>query len=120
MKRKPIRQGDVILVPCEKVTHGELLAEPVLAYGEVTGHMHKITEGEVRVSKSTGDELLLEVLGKKALLQHGTPDQMRRQKMEEAFDYIKEDCHEPQVLEGFYKILIQKSYEPRGWMPVSD
>lgn len=49
MKNKPLRQGDVILVPGAVVPEGAKPVERdagrvVLAYGEVTGHAHAVLD----------------------------------------------------------------------------
>lgn len=41
---KPIRQGDVILLPVQQI-EGQKIPHLTLAKGEVTGHKHRITEG---------------------------------------------------------------------------
>ena len=44
---KPISQGDVILIPDQQV-EGEKLSHLTLAEGEVTGHKHRISQGEAQ------------------------------------------------------------------------
>ena len=47
---KIIRQGDVLLVQVDKIPNGavefKVKGDVVLAYGEVTGHAHRIKQGE--------------------------------------------------------------------------
>lgn len=46
--RKPIRQGDILLFPVESLPKdAKRKKSGVVAYGEVTGHSHKIVGGEV-------------------------------------------------------------------------
>lgn len=56
---QPIRQGDVILLPVPQV-EGQSIPHLTLAEGEVTGHKHRITEGEVELSHKD-DTLYLRV-----------------------------------------------------------
>ena len=49
-KRLPVRQGDVLLVPVNKLPAGaQLVAKGrvVVEYGEATGHHHAVLEGEL-------------------------------------------------------------------------
>ena len=48
MKRLAIQQGDVRLVPCS-APKGErkLIEHGIVAYGEGTGHKHRVTKGKV-------------------------------------------------------------------------
>jgi hypothetical protein len=50
---QPIRQGDVILLPVQQAVSaaaqeelGQKLPHLILAEGEVTGHKHRVSEGE--------------------------------------------------------------------------
>ena len=46
MKREIVRQGDVLLIPVETLPKGAvenaIKGDVILAYGEVTGHAHRI------------------------------------------------------------------------------
>lgn len=58
MKRTPIRQGDVLLVPVDSIPEGAKVkprdkGRVVIAYGEVTGHLHQIADPD-----SVGAEIL--------------------------------------------------------------
>ena len=48
--RQVIRQGDVLLYPVAKLPRGakqvEIKGDVILAYGEVTGHAHRIKQDE--------------------------------------------------------------------------
>ena len=50
MKKQAIRQGDVLLFPVAKLPAGakevEVKGDVILAYGEVTGHAHRIKQTE--------------------------------------------------------------------------
>jgi len=41
------RQGDVVLIPVKQLPKGLTKKDNVLAYGEVTGHKHLMTKGDV-------------------------------------------------------------------------
>ncbi len=70
---KLYRQGDVLIRPLTKEIDVELKAKPdlVLAEGEVTGHAHRITKGEVSLQVNAMIGLMiLKVLSKNAVLSH--------------------------------------------------
>ncbi len=45
---KPIRQGDVLLIPAQPI-QGKSLNHLTLALGEVTGHSHRISDGNAEL-----------------------------------------------------------------------
>ncbi|AFY59181.1 hypothetical protein Riv7116_6867 [Rivularia sp. PCC 7116] len=103
---KPIRQGDVILLPVKPTEGNKLdglredLDNFVLAEGEVTGHKHRISEGQARLYTENSD-LYLRVFSGNALLfheEHGSID----------------------VPQGGWLVRIQREYEPEGWRYVTD
>lgn len=96
---QPIRQGDVILLPIQKVT-GEMIPHLTLAKGEVTGHQHRITEGEAELFNQYGT-LYLRVISETALLSH-------------------EEHHAIKIPQGHWMVKIQREYEPAGWRYVAD
>jgi hypothetical protein len=98
-KMKPIRQGDVILIPTEQ-TQGKLLTHLTLAEGEVTGHKHRISEGQAELYQ-TNDTLYLKILSKTATLSH-------------------EEHQTIFIPGGNWMVRIQREYEPRGWRYVAD
>ncbi|MCC5638959.1 hypothetical protein LC593_24635 [Nostoc sp. CHAB 5844] len=65
---RAIRQGDVILLPVQQVD-GQKLPHLTLAEGEVTGHKHRISQGQAELLKKDGI-LYLRVLSETALLTH--------------------------------------------------
>lgn len=74
-----VRQGDVLLVPVRKLPPGltrapETTGKVVLAYGEVTGHHHRIETPEKAVLWDAGAERYLHVLERCDLLheEHNT------------------------------------------------
>ncbi len=59
---KPIiRQGDVLIIPCDSSFVGCKLDRLTLAEGEVTGHSHRISNGEAELFERDG-VLYLKVL----------------------------------------------------------
>lgn len=96
---QPIRQGDVILQPT-KGFKGEKLPHLTLAEGEVTGHSHRITEGEAQLYEKEGI-LYLRVLSPKAVLTH-------------------EEHKAVEIPQGNWMVRIQREYEPQGWRYVAD
>jgi hypothetical protein len=96
---QPIRQGDVILLPVEQV-EGKNLSHLTLAEGEVTGHRHRISQGQAQLYENEGI-LYLRVLSDMATLTH-------------------EEHHALQIPQGNWMIRIQREYEPQGWRYVAD
>jgi hypothetical protein len=96
---KPIRQGDVLLSP-DSAPLDELdlrkLDHCTLAEGEVTGHSHRITQGEAELYQNN-EVLYLKVLSKTALLTH--------------------EEHAPvSIPHGTWMVRIQREYQPEGLM----
>lgn len=89
---KPIRQGDVLLIPVKRST-GEKLPHLTLAEGEVTGHSHRIDRGQAELYES-GGVLYLSVLSHTAHLTH-------------------EEHHPLDIPQGQWMIRIQREYEPQ-------
>lgn len=115
------RQGDVGVT---QINAGNLPAgliqrkENALAYGEVTGHAHRIfaaspDEEVLLLEDSTGD-LYVNVKGESgAYLYHGNDEQIARQRNGETMDYSIEDVHAHQFLpKGVYRVNQQKEYDP--------
>ncbi len=96
---QPIRQGDVILLPTQQV-EGEKLTHLTLAEGEVTGHRHRISEGQAELFEKDGT-LYLRVLSETALLTH-------------------EEHKAISIPQGNWLIRIQREYSPEGWKYVVD
>lgn len=96
---KPIRQGDVILIPVEQA-EGEKLNHLTLAEGEVTGHKHRISEGDAQLY-TDDSQLYLSVFSDKVVLSHEEHDSV----------YISQ---------GNWIVKIQREYEPEGWRYVAD
>lgn len=107
---RPMRQGDVILIPVDpeemNVNLGEKLPHLILAEGEVTGHRHQISQGQAVLYQRNGT-LYLKVLSKQATLTH--------------------EEHKPiQIPQGMWMVKIQREYDPQerafaqGWRSVAD
>ncbi len=96
---QPIRQGDVLLLPVEQ-TQGQTLSHLTLADGEVTGHQHRISEGEAKLYDHNGI-LYLRVFSETALLTH-------------------EEHNAIAISQGNWMVRIQREYEPEGWRYVTD
>lgn len=104
---QPIRQGDVILLSLKQTDStadpenvGKRLPHLTLAEGEVTGHSHRISEGQAELYEKDGT-LYLRVLSETATLTH-------------------EEHKAIQIPQGSWIVRIQREYEPEGWRYVAD
>ena len=101
--KKIYRQGDVLIrrideLPAQKLTKRE---SGILAYGEVTGHCHKVETAEAAEVLEVGNDLFLRVGPKGVRIVH--------------------DEHNPISLEpGNYSIEIQREYAPEEIRNVAD
>lgn len=93
------RQGDVIIKKVDGIK-GKMLKHLTLAEGEMTGHAHRITEGEAELYEHEGT-LFLKVKSDKATLTH-------------------EEHSRIELPKGDFQISIQREYSPDGWRNVSD
>lgn len=100
---KHVRQGDVLLVKVGKVpAKVKRLGTNIVAYGEVTGHCHKVEvdAGDVTLVEDEEGNMFVNVKGKATM---------------------KHDEHAPIGLdEGSYKVVIQREYTPEAIRPVLD
>jgi hypothetical protein len=96
---QPLRQGDVILLPVQQ-SEGKKLPHLTLAEGEVTGHKHRISEGQAELYEENGT-LYLWVISETALLTH---------------EEHKAIC----IPQGSWMVRIQREYSPEGWKYVAD
>jgi hypothetical protein len=103
-KLKAYRQGDVLLIlrPAGSIPKTAVkLPHLTLAEGEVTGHAHKISEGQADLFDDAGKKFLRVVAAQGATLVH--------------------EEHGKHVLApGDYEVIIQREYEPDGWRNVAD
>ena len=95
----PIRQGDVILKAIAN-TKGTKLNHLTLAEGEVTGHSHRVADGQAELYEKNGT-LYLKVLSSTAKLIH-------------------EEHQAVDIPQGNWMVRIQREYEPEGWRYVAD
>jgi hypothetical protein len=95
-----LRQGDVLIIPSNTTIQGTKLPHLTLAAGEVTGHRHRISNGEAELFDCDG-VLYLKVLSPTAILTH-------------------EEHAEVTILQGNWEIRIQREYAPEGWRYVAD
>jgi hypothetical protein len=104
---KVFRQGDVIIQTIEQIEGNKIdcaTAHPsdrlILAEGEVTGHKHRISEGQAELYDRDGI-LYLKVLSETAILSH-------------------EEHKAIAIPQDNWMIRIQREYEPEGWRYVTD
>ncbi|MBF2004046.1 MAG: hypothetical protein IGS49_00860 [Chlorogloeopsis fritschii C42_A2020_084] len=96
---QPIRQGDVILLPVQQI-EGQKLPHLTLAEGEVTGHKHRIVNGQAELYEQD-DTLYLNVLSSQAALVH-------------------EEHKAISIPQGMWMVRIQREYEPQSWRYITD
>lgn len=102
-KKKCWRHGDVIIREVEKIPTGAIEQKTekiILAYGEVTGHAHRISEGVGHLF-NFDDKTYLKITSERAALTH-------------------EEHKRIDLPQGDFEIIIQKDYEPKGWQKVVD
>jgi hypothetical protein len=101
---KQIRQGDVLLERVEKIPKNTKKEQKdngdvVLAYGEVTGHKHRVLDG-AEVLLAENGERYLEATKQTAL--------------------VHEEHDVAQIGPGFWNVVIQKEYSPAAIRNVAD
>ena len=99
---KNFRHGDVILKAVKSIRGEEINKDKdlILALGEVTGHSHRIPQGQAQMFKFN-DKTYIKVTKGIACLKH-------------------EEHKEIKIPRGCYEIEIQKDYSPDGWKKVQD
>ena len=101
MDKKMYRHGDVIIVPVDKIPTEATKREGVtLALGEITGHSHRMADGEVQMF-AFDDRTYMQIQSKISALVH-------------------EEHHRIDLPAGNYEVIIQREYEPNGWRTVRD
>jgi hypothetical protein len=97
-----LRQGDVLIIPSDTSATGTKLSHLTLAEGEVTGHRHRISNGDAELFERDGI-LYLKVLSPTAILTH-------------------EEHAQITIPQGNWEIRIQREYDPKsaGWRIVAD
>lgn len=104
MKQKMVRQGDVLLVPCEINMDGAVKVKPrngrlILAEGEATGHHHSVD------CKTSG---LFELCGKTVMV------------VSEPTMLAHQEHGEIEVAPGKYWVVRQREYTPQAIRRVMD
>ncbi len=100
--KRAYRQGDVILVCNAKIPEEKRkLCHSVLAEGEVTGHKHQVTEGDVELYEDVVGGIYLKVFSLDAKITH------------EEHGLIK-------LPKGDYEVKIQREYHPAKDVDVED
>lgn len=95
-----IRQGDILLIPAEKIPFGLTQKNNILAYGEVTGHSHKLV-GKAMVWVDTKGNQYVQA--------------------EQDCSLEHEEHETLQVEKGQYQVIIQREYSVlEGVRQVSD
>lgn len=96
-----IRHGDVQVMKCESIpTEATKLNRKELAYGEVTGHAHRINDLVGELFETKTGELFLRV---------------------DKLSHLTHEEHKPIMLDpGCYRIAIKRQYSPTGWENVRD
>ena len=115
--RKPLRQGDVILIPISAAPAAGTLAKVkrdngrvILAYGEVTGHAHAILDRDVELFDVQDWEDRL-------LVVHPSTTDTRPAG---GAPLVHEEHHTVEVPEGVYRQRIQREYTPQAVRKVAD
>lgn len=95
-----LRHGDVVLVKVGEIPEGARLlrGRKEVAFGEMTGHAHRIDLGDLFETKN--GELFLKV-ERLATLTH-------------------EEHRAVQIEPGCYRVVIKRQYTPEGWERVAD
>lgn len=105
MKKKLFRQGDVLLIPVDKIPDTKLktLKRATLAFGEVTGHHHTIHDGAVGLAEEATAAGLADFIAveKEAVLTHQEHDPIT-------------------VPTGNYEVVRQTEYTPQALRNVAD
>ena len=100
--KRAYRQGDVLLISNAEIPEEKRkLCHSVLAEGEVTGHKHQVTEGDVELYEDVVGNIYLKVFSLDAKITH------------EEHGLIN-------LPKGDYEVQIQREYDPTGDMNVID
>ena len=96
------RHGDVLIATAKSLPSGARKRPYLtLAYGEVTGHSHRVKESDAAELWESGGVLYLKVVDEKATLIH--------------------EEHNPITLpRGLYRVWIQREYTPQQIRQIAD
>ena len=103
------RQGDVMFIPCDTVPDGTKRHNGTVAYGEVTGHSHRLADLSVGEVLECGDGLYLKV-SEEGISFSGDP----------GATVIHEEHRALNLPPGNYKVRIQTEYSPAAIQNVRD
>lgn len=111
LKRLPIRQGDVLFVPINKLPAGARKKRDngTVAYGEVTGHSHHL-------ASTTIDTEVLEIA--QGLYVHVSDDGLKLDG--NIAKFVHEEHGTVALPAGDYQVVIQKEYSPEAIRDVQD
>lgn len=104
-----IRQGDVYFIPVSNIPAGGKKRENgTAAYGEVTGHSHRLDEASMAIAEvlECGDGLFLHVSKDGISIEGAT--------------FVHEEHGPVTLAPGNYEIRIQREYAPEGIRNVVD
>lgn len=105
------RQGDVSLHPVAALpTTAQKVKDPVLAYGEATGHQHRVVGDQVCVFADGDGQKFVEVGDSGARLVH---DFAGGSGVTAETEAREKDLHVAQELKpGLYAVKIEREYDP--------
>jgi nitric oxide reductase large subunit len=110
-KRLKVRQGDVLFLPIERIPAGKQTKREngVVAYGEVTGHAHRLADLDTAEVLEIGDGLFVRVseTGVSIVGAAGAT-------------FTHEEHGPASLLPGNYQIRIQREYTPEAIRNVVD
>lgn len=124
MKKVIIRQGDVALVTVSKLPEGATLAPDqekkiVLAWGEVTGHHHRIEDHVSSVGPAAAAEMVEALIARcKAKLYEHKGD--RYLVVEEPVNLTHEEHTKHTLAPGIYELPVQVEYSTEMLRRVAD
>lgn len=112
MPRLPVRQGDVMFIPVDKIpSGGKKKEDATVAYGEVTGHSHRLAVEDLDTATvlECGDGLYVDV-SERGMKLRGA----------ETVNFVHEE-HGPAALsKGAWRVRIQSEYSPEKISDVID
>ena len=89
--KKLIRQGDVMLEPVSSIPIDIKKKDEILAYGEVTGHKHRLFGGQFQVFKDQENTQFVQI--------------------QEETELVHEEHDTLQIPKGVYKVVMQREFD---------
>lgn len=122
-KPQPIRQGDVLLSPVKALPPGcaEVQMDKgriVLAYGEVTGHAHAISDHGISIGPEAAAEIAEAAIARAKLWR--APSGERFLEVKEAVTLRHEEHTQHVIPPGIYQVPQQVEYTPAELRRVAD